>query len=163
MGRLLDRAKQAGQDAKAEVEQQLKEELQFLPKKEHKRRETEFTERAQTRGSPRRDAGARPRAAARRPLVPRPHRCSRPSAPELVFHSDRLGTLQQDAGRPNLHRAQELVDDTRSRLILNVTEELACEALAYRLEEALSERSRSGAGAAEELVRSADLPGHAYA
>ena len=60
------------------------------------------------------------------------------NAPELVFHSDRLGTLQQDAGRPNLQRAQELVDDTRSRLILNVSEELACEALAYRLEEALS-------------------------
>ena len=55
-----------------------------------------------------------------------------------AFHSDRLGTLQQDAGRPNLQRAQELVDDTRSRLILNVSEELACEALAYRLEEALS-------------------------
>ena len=25
------------------------------------------------------------------------------NAPELAFHSDRLGTLQQDAGRPNLH------------------------------------------------------------
>ena len=44
---LLARAKQAG--AGREVrggQQQLKEELQFLPKKEHKRRETEFTERA---------------------------------------------------------------------------------------------------------------------
>ena len=48
--------------------------------------------------------------------------------------------------RPNreaLRRAQELVDDTRARLILNVSEELACEALAYRLEEVLSSSSSS--------------------
>ena len=32
-----------------------------------------------------------------------------------------------------LHRALELVVDTRERLALNVTEELALEALAYRL------------------------------
>ena len=36
----------AGQAAKEEVEAALVEELQYLPKKEHKRRETEFTERA---------------------------------------------------------------------------------------------------------------------
>ena len=44
------------------------------------------------------------------------------------------------AGRDEkaLRRAMELVDDTRARLILNVSEELACEALAYRLEETLS-------------------------
>ena len=35
-------------------------------------------------------------------------------------------------------RAQELIDDTRTRLVLNVNEELACEALAYRLEETLA-------------------------
>ena len=74
---VLDRARQRGQTAKEEVEQALREELQYLPKKEHKRRETEFTERARTGGSPRDDAGAGPRAPAHRPLVSRPRRASR--------------------------------------------------------------------------------------
>ena len=137
---LLARAKQAGQDAKTEVERQLKEELQFLPKKEHKRRETEFTERAR-RADRRAATQALDHALQLVGLWYRDLTELQADAPELVFHSDRLGTLQQDAGRPNLQRAQELVDDTRSRLVLNVSEELACEALAYRLEEALSSSS----------------------
>ena len=44
--RVLDRAAPARASAKEEIEAALKEELQYLPKKEHKRRETEFTERA---------------------------------------------------------------------------------------------------------------------
>ena len=139
-GELLNRAKQAGQDAKSEVERQLKEELQFLPKKEHKRRETEFTERAR-RADRRAATQALDHALQLVGLWYRDLTVLAADAPELVFHSDRLGTLQQDAGRPNLQRAQELVDDTRSRLVLNVSEELACEALAYRLEEALSSSS----------------------
>lgn len=58
-------------------------------------------------------------------------------APELVHATDRLDALAQDArGRDpaTLRAAIELVEDTRKRLILNVTEELALEALAYRLE-----------------------------
>ena len=55
-----------------------------------------------------------------------------------MFHSDRRDQLKEDAGAHNLRRAQELIDDTRTRLILNVNEELACEALAYRLEETLA-------------------------
>src|SRR6202012_5523321 len=43
---LLDRARSRGAAAREEVEAALAEELQFLPKKEHRRRETEFTERA---------------------------------------------------------------------------------------------------------------------
>ena len=37
-----------------------------------------------------------------------------------------------------LRQAIELVEDTRQRFQLNVTEELACEALAYRLERAIA-------------------------
>jgi DNA polymerase III subunit delta' len=37
-----------------------------------------------------------------------------------------------------LREALELVEDTRARLVLNVSEELACEALAYRLERLLA-------------------------
>ena len=74
--------------------------------------------------------------------------CVAAGAPELAFHSDRAQELQQDAGRdqPTLQRALELVDDTRAALILNVSEELACEALAYRLEETLSSRSSAPPG-----------------
>ena len=43
---VLERAGARGVAAKDEVETALQEELQYLPKKEHKRRETEFTERA---------------------------------------------------------------------------------------------------------------------
>jgi DNA polymerase-3 subunit delta' len=139
---ILDRAKQAGADAKAEVERQLEEEKQFLPKKEHKRKETEFTERAR-RADRRAQTQSLDHALQLVGLWYRDLAVLEARAPELVFNSDRLGALQQDAGRPNLLKAQALVDDTRSRLILNVSEELACEALAYRLEEALSSSSSS--------------------
>lgn len=58
------------------------------------------------------------------------------SAGEVVYNRDRLGELDTaaaslDVGRTR--RAAELVQDTRSRLDLNVSEELALEALAFRL------------------------------
>jgi len=134
---ILDRAKQAGADAKADIEAQLKEELQFLPKKEHKRRETEFTERAK-RADRRAVTQALDHALQLVGLWYRDLAVLEADAPELVFHTDRLGTLQQDAGKRNLRQAQELVDDTRARLLRNVSEELACEALAYRLEATFS-------------------------
>jgi len=57
-------------------------------------------------------------------------------ATEVVFNRDRLADLQAraaglDPSRPR--RAAELVQDTRRRLDLNVSEELALEALAFRL------------------------------
>ena len=65
--------------------------------------------------------------------------CVQAGAPELVFHADRTAELNEDAQHAHrLRQAQELVDDTRARLVLNVSEELACEALAYRFEETLS-------------------------
>jgi DNA polymerase III subunit delta' len=61
-------------------------------------------------------------------------------AEQAVFNCDRLaelrevaGGLDQGAGR----RAAELVEDTRRRLELNVSEELALEALFFRLEREL--------------------------
>jgi len=62
-------------------------------------------------------------------------------APELVDHTDRAAQLAEDAaGRDAavLRAAVDLVEDTRARLVLNVSYELACEALAYRLERSLS-------------------------
>jgi DNA polymerase-3 subunit delta' len=56
-------------------------------------------------------------------------------APEVVYNQDQLAALQSaasfDSSRPR--RAAELVQDTRRRLDLNVSEELALEALAFRL------------------------------
>ncbi|MCL2418031.1 MAG: hypothetical protein FWD04_01960 [Conexibacteraceae bacterium] len=60
-------------------------------------------------------------------------------APDLVRNTDRLGELRVDAGVAHgadpgaLRRAVELVEDTRQRFQLNVSEDLALEALTYRL------------------------------
>jgi DNA polymerase-3 subunit delta' len=50
---------------------------------------------------------------------------------------DRRSRLEDHAGAgaASLQRGIELVADTRMRLALNVSEELALEALAYRLQE----------------------------
>jgi DNA polymerase-3 subunit delta' len=59
---------------------------------------------------------------------------------EFVRHSDRIATLRADGGRDpqRLRAAVEAVEDTRLRFKLNVSEDLACEALGYRLERLLA-------------------------
>ncbi len=64
-------------------------------------------------------------------------------AEDLIRNQDRRAELRQDAAADaaatpgRLRAAIELVEETRLRLSFNVTEELACEALGYRLERAL--------------------------
>ena len=133
---MLQQARTAGGAAKEEVEAALAEELQFLPKKEHKRRETEFTERAK-RAERRASTGALEHALQLVGLWYRDLACVTAGAPELVHHTDRADALQEDAQLRDgaaWRDAVALVDDTRARLALNVSEELALEALAYRLE-----------------------------
>jgi DNA polymerase-3 subunit delta' len=133
---LLDHARGAGAAAKDEVEAALAEELSYLPKKEHKRRETEFTERAR-RAERRATTGELDHALQLVGLWYRDLACVAAGADDLVHHSDRLDALREDASgrdRAALLAKVELVDDTRARLALNVSEELALEALAYRLE-----------------------------
>jgi len=64
-------------------------------------------------------------------------------AADLVLNGDRAGALADDAegldGR-RARRGAELVMDTRRRLTVNVNEELALEALLYRLESLLATR-----------------------
>jgi len=134
---ILDRTRHQGATAKAEIERQLQEELQFLPKKEHKRKETEFTERAR-RAERRAQTKALDHALQLTGLWYRDVATIQAGAPELVFHTDRLQQLTEDTAAKDPRSAQELVDDTRARLLLNVNEELACEALAYRLEDLLA-------------------------
>jgi DNA polymerase III subunit delta' len=62
-------------------------------------------------------------------------------APELVLNSDRAGPLAEDGAGLDGTRARrgaELVMDSRRRLTVNVNEELALEALLYRLEALLT-------------------------
>jgi DNA polymerase-3 subunit delta' len=137
---ILQHARAQGAAAKEQVEQALAEELEYLPKKEHKRRQTEYTERAR-RAERRAATEALDHALQLAGLWYRDLAAVRAGAPELAFHADRADALAQDAEGRDPHAlttAQELVDDTRARLILNVSEELACEALAYRLEATLS-------------------------
>ena len=77
-------------------------------------------------------------------------------AGELVYALDRRPELERDAaGRSpaRLREAVELVRDTRLRLALNVSEELALEALAYRLQALLADQASASAR------RSADQAG----
>ena len=63
------------------------------------------------------------------------------SGEELVLNSDRIGELRSAASGLDARAARrggELVMDTRRRLQVNVAEELALEALAFRLEAVLS-------------------------
>jgi DNA polymerase-3 subunit delta' len=137
---VLEQARARGDAAKAQLEQALAEELEYLPKKEHKRRQTEYAERAR-RAERRAVTEALDHALQLAGLWYRDLACVTAGVPELAFHKDRAQELAEDAQCRDPHAlttAQELVDDTRARLILNVSEELACEALAYRLEETLS-------------------------
>jgi DNA polymerase-3 subunit delta' len=137
---LLERAKARGFAAREQVEATLAEELEYLPKKEHRRRETEYAERAR-RVQRRAETGALDHALQLAGLWYRDVGAVAAGAPELAFNADRSQELRQDAeGRSPaaLRRAQELVDDTRARLQVNVGFELACEALAFRLEETLA-------------------------
>jgi DNA polymerase-3 subunit delta' len=60
--------------------------------------------------------------------------------PESVRNVDRLEVLRERSGHrtAGLLDAVTLVEETRTRLLLNVTEDLALEALAYRMERALA-------------------------
>jgi DNA polymerase-3 subunit delta' len=137
---LLKAARGRGQAARDEVERALAEELAYLPKKEHKRREREFGERAQ-RAERRARTAAIDQALQLVALWYRDLACVAAGVPELAHHSDRLAELEADAGQRDgerLRDAVELVEDARSRLALNVDEQLTFEALAYRLERLLT-------------------------
>jgi DNA polymerase III subunit delta' len=137
---MLEQARAAGGAAREGVEAALAEELEYLPKKEHRRRETEFAERAR-RAERRAETRALDQALQLAGLWYRDLACVAAGAPDLVHHTDRADALAEDAaGRDPaaLRTAVDLVEDTRARLALNVSYELACEALGYRLERSLA-------------------------
>jgi len=137
---LLERARHHGDTAASELRGALEAELELLDARERRRHEREGAERVR-RAARRASTEALDRALALTGLWFRDLACLAAGAPEVVHATDRLTELEADAeGRdPNrLQAALEAVEDTRQRLALNVNEELACEALAYRLERELA-------------------------
>jgi len=137
---LLDVRARRGERAVAELEARLAEELELVARRERKRVENEYAERIR-RTRRRVETGTLDLGLQLSGLWLRDVACVAWGADELVHHVDRGAALTEDAaGRDpqRLRAGVELVEDTRRRLRSNVTEELALEALAYRLESVLA-------------------------
>jgi DNA polymerase-3 subunit delta' len=133
---MLEACKAAGVSAGERAQERLAGELELVPAKERKRYEREALE-ARRRGERRARTQALDLTLRLAELWLRDVLCVVEGAAEIVYAVDRGEQLEQDArdraGGP-LREAIELVQDTRLRLQVNVSEELALEALAYRLE-----------------------------
>ncbi len=136
---LLAAVREAGQAVTEQLESDRAADLELYPKKERKRVETEWTERIR-RVRRRTETGALDLGLQLVTLWFADLAFLADGAQDLVRNLDRVADLQADAGlsAAALWRAIELVEDTRQRFALNVSEELACEALAYRLERVLA-------------------------
>jgi DNA polymerase-3 subunit delta' len=137
---LLEQAKAAGDQAAAEADGRTAAELEYVPQRDRKRVEREGAERAK-RAHRRAHTRQLDRGLQLAGLWLRDLACVVDGAPEVVHHVDRREALEEDAAGRDAHRLRagvDLVDDTRMRLTVNVTDELALEALAYRLAATLS-------------------------
>jgi DNA polymerase-3 subunit delta' len=131
---ILAAAKERARQAREQMEAELAEELQYLPKKEHRSREKEYTDRSR-RAERRAETDALDHALQLVGLWYRDRAVVALDVPELVHNADR----EVPPGDPAaMEHAIGLVEDTRAGLLLNVTPELAFEALAFRLEPLVS-------------------------
>jgi len=133
---LLERARAAGARAGDEVAERLDRELELTPARERRRLEREALD-VRRRAERRARAGALEQALRLVELWLRDLLCLAEGARELVHNLDRLAELEQDAAScpgPRARAGIGLAQDTRLRLALNVSEELALEALAFRLQ-----------------------------
>lgn len=128
---LLDAAERVGDEAEAITREMLEEEAEAGVKRSAR----DISDEAKRAGRRRRteilDLGLELSAGWFRDLA-----AAASGGVEVVYSKDRVAELQSraaalDPSRPR--RAAELVQDTRRRLDLNVSEELALEALAFRL------------------------------
>jgi DNA polymerase-3 subunit delta' len=128
-----------GEATRVQLEARAVAEAELYPRKERKRIETEWSERIR-RARRRVETAALDLALQSVSLWFADLAFLAWGAEELVRHSDRIEQLHSDTGTDplRLREAVELVEDTRQRFQLNVSEELACEALAYRLERVLA-------------------------
>jgi len=127
-----------GQATQSELEERATADLEMYPRKEHKRVATDWSERIR-RSRRRVETAALDLALQLVSLRFADLAFLALDAEDLVRNGDRMSELAADAGADpcRLRTAIELVEDTRIRFQLNVSEELACEALAYRLEHTL--------------------------
>ena len=139
---MLEAAKAAGAQAGERQQASMAEGLELVPSKERKKVEREGLE-ARKRGERRARTQALESMLRLAELWLRDVLCVCEGASELIYAVDRRSELEADAaGRDpvGVREAIEAIQDTRLRLALNVSEELALEALAYRLELLLAER-----------------------
>ncbi len=139
---LLERAKAHGDGAVQAVEERLAADLPYLPQKEQARAKREAAE-AGKRAGRRARTQALDQALGLVGLWLRDVAVTVDGAPELVHHSDRVPAVREDAARfadgHALRAGIALVDETRFALReVNATDELAVEALAFRLERTLA-------------------------
>jgi DNA polymerase-3 subunit delta' len=128
-----------GEAVRGELEARALEELELYPSKERKRIKTEWEERIR-RARRRVETAGLDLALQVVALWYADLATLAWGAVDLVRNSDRLAALKEDSPvDPARSRAAvEAVEDTRLRFQLNVSEELACESLAYRLERLLA-------------------------
>jgi DNA polymerase-3 subunit delta' len=137
---LLEQAKKLADERAGEVQAKAAEELEYLPKKDHKRVEREYAERGK-RTYRRAHTGLLDQGVQLAGLWFRDVMCVLEDMPELAHNVDRLDALREDAEGRSVHRlraAVALCDETRANWILNPSEELALEALSFRLERELT-------------------------
>jgi DNA polymerase-3 subunit delta' len=137
---VLALARARGDAAVAALEEAHAADRDLFAKRDRRRAETEHAERSR-RAQRRAYTQSLDVALSLAGLWFRDVACVAWGAPELACHADRAGELTSDAEGADpqrLRQAVELVQDTRERLTLNVNEELACEALGYRLERLLA-------------------------
>jgi DNA polymerase III subunit delta' len=137
---LLQAARDAGTAAGVQLAARQAADLELVPAKERKRYERDGAD-ARRRAERRGRTGALDLALGLAELWLRDLWCVAGGAGELVYALDRRRELERHAaGRSadRLREGVELVRDTRLGLRLNVSEELALEALAYRLQKLLA-------------------------
>jgi DNA polymerase-3 subunit delta' len=140
---MLAASKAAGTAAGERAQSKLADELELVPSKERKRYEREALE-ARRRGERRARTQALEQTLRLAELWLRDVLCVCEGAGELIYAVDRRAELERDASGRDTERLREgveLIGDTRLRLSLNVSEELALEALAYRLQALLASSS----------------------
>jgi DNA polymerase-3 subunit delta' len=138
---VLEAVRARGTAAATDLEARAEAELELTARKEQTRVKNDWTERIR-RTRRRVQTGALDLALQLVSLWFADLACLAWEAPELVRNVDRPDALAADAQHGpdamQLRRAIELVEETRERFLLNVSEDLACEALAYRLQDTLA-------------------------
>jgi DNA polymerase III subunit delta' len=136
---VLQRARDLGAAAGAEVEARTAADAELVPKKEQRKVQREGDERAK-RAARRAMQAALDQGLELTGLWFRDVACVADGIEDLIHNADRMEALRADAeghSSAALREAQDAVEETRRRLDVNVSEELALDQLAYRAAAAL--------------------------